>query len=413
LPGGQVILYTVVTGVTASEFRIDARPLAGGPAHTVIEDASDGRYVPTGHLVFARGGALFAAPFDLDRAQITSGAVSVLGDVMHAPSGRGDDLRTGAAQVVISASGNLAYLKGGVPADPIGNPAWIESGTVQPIGAVRASYLRPRLSPDGRRFLVISRGQEQTLWVYRVADGGRLRIPFNGSPQYAEWLSNSMLAVSGMVRGVTNIYRVPVDGSGAPERLTSGATEQIVTSVASDGSELIYLEGGDIWALPLPAGPSRRLLETPEREISATLSPDRKWIAYETGNNVFVRSYPELRAPYPVLGSFSRQPRWSRTGRGLFFWRVDEKLPFEKFHVRHVDIAVKDGAFTTANLRTIWSGDQPAYMGGLITAGFDIDNDDRRILAVAVDRPIASPARAIHIVTNWFDELKARIAATR
>ena len=38
----------------------------------------DARYLPSGHLVFGRGGSLFAAPFDLERLELTGEAVRVM-----------------------------------------------------------------------------------------------------------------------------------------------------------------------------------------------------------------------------------------------------------------------------------------------------------------------------------------------
>jgi serine/threonine protein kinase len=405
LPGGRVILYTVMTGTGPRDFRIAARPLAGGPPHAVMEDASDGRYVATGHLLFARDGALFAAPFDADRAVTTGGAVSVLTDVMHAANVANDRLRTAAAQVAVSASGDLAYLKGGLAPDWVGSPVWIEKNVIRPIGGITGAFQRPRLSPDGTRIAVLTRGRDPSLWVYRVNDETRLRVPFDGAPEYAEWISNSTIALSGVVRGVARIYRVSADGAGAPEALTAGSVSQIVTSVASDGSALLYLDDGDIWHLPLPSGSPRRLFQTPELEASATLSPDREWLAYETGNNVYVQPYPGLDARYPVWQRFSRHPRWSRDGRRLYFSTLDDR-----YHVMRVDLGAP--GFAPVNPRTLWSTDPATFVGGLMTAPFEVDARER-ILGVAREPPLASPARVIHLITNWFDELRARVAAAR
>ena len=408
LPGDHVIMYTVSTGTGASDLRLVARPLAGGPAHAVVDDASDGRYVDTGHLVFARAGALFAAPFDPARAVTTGGAVSVLTDVMHAPGARLDRLRTSAAQMAVSASGDLAYLSGGVSPDRIGIPAWIEGDRVSPIG-VKGSYLRTRISPDGSRILTLGLGKDDGIWVHRLADGTRLRVPFNGSlQQNAEWISDSTLAFSGMVRGVTNIYRAPADGSAAAERLTSGTSAQIITSVSHDGSELLFIQDGDIWLLPLPTGTPRRLLETPEFEASATLSPDREWLAYEAGNEVRVQPFPSLSARYAVWPGFSRHPWWSRDGRHFFF----TTLSGTTFSLIRAEARVA-GDFTAANPQTIWSSDMSAFRGGLMTRFYDVDPAGRRLLINTLDPPVLAPARVIRLVVNWFDELRARVAAAR
>src|SRR5262249_15328939 len=63
LPGGRAVLFT------SSEPSPDAGDVlafdpATGKTQVVIRDGVAGRYVPTGHLVFLRGGDLWAVPFD-------------------------------------------------------------------------------------------------------------------------------------------------------------------------------------------------------------------------------------------------------------------------------------------------------------------------------------------------------------
>ena len=52
--------------------------LETGVRKTLIEGGSDARYVPTGHIVYASGGTLFAVPFDLAKLEVTGGAVPVV-----------------------------------------------------------------------------------------------------------------------------------------------------------------------------------------------------------------------------------------------------------------------------------------------------------------------------------------------
>ena len=56
LPGGNAILFTVGTGGSWDDALIVAERLDTGERKVLIEGGSDARYVPTGHLVFNRGG---------------------------------------------------------------------------------------------------------------------------------------------------------------------------------------------------------------------------------------------------------------------------------------------------------------------------------------------------------------------
>ena len=61
LPGGGQLLYTSCCGRT----RVMAVDLATGEQSLLLENGFFARYAPTGHIVFAQGDSLLAAPFDL------------------------------------------------------------------------------------------------------------------------------------------------------------------------------------------------------------------------------------------------------------------------------------------------------------------------------------------------------------
>jgi hypothetical protein len=69
LPGGEWVLFSLARGTSASrwdEAEIVAQSLVSGERRPVWRGGSDARYVPTGHLLYASGLALFAVPFDVD-----------------------------------------------------------------------------------------------------------------------------------------------------------------------------------------------------------------------------------------------------------------------------------------------------------------------------------------------------------
>ena len=77
LPDAQTLLFTLGASTGSrdrwDQARIVVQSLRSGERKTLIEGGSHARYVPTGHLVFARGGVLFAVPFDLKRLEVTGG----------------------------------------------------------------------------------------------------------------------------------------------------------------------------------------------------------------------------------------------------------------------------------------------------------------------------------------------------
>jgi len=78
LPGGQAILFTIGTGASYDASRIAVLDLKTGAYHVLVNAGYGGRYVPSGHLVYLRGGTLFAVPFDLKRLAVTGSETPVV-----------------------------------------------------------------------------------------------------------------------------------------------------------------------------------------------------------------------------------------------------------------------------------------------------------------------------------------------
>src|SRR5262249_19672434 len=56
LPNGKAVLFTVGTGSSWDDAQIEVLQLGTGERKLLIQGGSDGRYVPTGHLLYLRAG---------------------------------------------------------------------------------------------------------------------------------------------------------------------------------------------------------------------------------------------------------------------------------------------------------------------------------------------------------------------
>ena len=81
LPGGKAVLFTVGTINSPDNYdgsNIEAITLATGERRVVLQSASMARCVPTGHLIFARGGILYAIVFNASSLTTQGKPVPVL-----------------------------------------------------------------------------------------------------------------------------------------------------------------------------------------------------------------------------------------------------------------------------------------------------------------------------------------------
>ena len=168
LPGGKAVLYT--SSSVASNWdnaTLVVQPLPTGPRKVVQRGGMYGRYLSSGHLVYVRGGTLVAVPFDLARLEAAGPPVAALEGVVF-------NSYTGGAQVAVSETGTLVYLRGKNEA-PI---VWIDrAGKTTPLRTTPANWFNPVFSPDGARLaLQILDANEFDIWVYDWARDALSRL---------------------------------------------------------------------------------------------------------------------------------------------------------------------------------------------------------------------------------------------
>ena len=184
LPGGQSVLFTVY-----GKNQIAVQSLKGGPRKTLIEEGASGRYLPTGHLVYALGGNLMAVRFDLQKLVATGVAIPIVEGVRRMGPGN-----TG-AQFSFSDNGSLVYVPG--PATPAGGAAVTlalidRSGAVKKLEVPPKNYRYARISPDDRRLAFeTDEGKEAIIWIYDFATSFMRPLTLGGANRYPIWSADS------------------------------------------------------------------------------------------------------------------------------------------------------------------------------------------------------------------------------
>jgi hypothetical protein len=79
LAGSQAVVFTAAPVAGDMDVAtIEAQSPRTGERKNLVHRGYYGRYVRSGHLIFVRDGALFAAPMDISRLELTGPAVSVV-----------------------------------------------------------------------------------------------------------------------------------------------------------------------------------------------------------------------------------------------------------------------------------------------------------------------------------------------
>ena len=419
LPGGRAVLFTIAAqtgGLDAAQIAV--RDLRTGTQQILIRGGSDAHYVASGHLVYTAAGTLRAIPFDLNRLETRGTAVPVVPRLVTTPAGAGD--------FAVATDGTLVYVD--TPGGSTGTArtlVWVDRmGKEEAIVAPPRGYLHPRLSPDGTRVALYIGDQENDLWSWDLRRATLTRLTFEpGDDAFPMWTPDGRRIIFASARAgssgrLLNVWWQAADGTGAAERLTTSSNAQLPTGIAPDGMQVVFSEGAattgsDLLRLALDG--SHRvtpLLQTKFEERNGIVSPDGRWLAYESNSSgrfeIYVRPFPNAGGgQWQVSTGGGTTPLWARNGKELFYVGPDGAL---------LRVLVEASSAT-------WNAGTPAKLleGRYFTAGggetlgrtYDASPDGQRFLMIkapGADATAAPPS--IIVVQHWDEELK-RLVPTK
>jgi serine/threonine protein kinase/Tol biopolymer transport system component len=402
LPGGEAVLFTVANSPV--DARIAVYNQVTGEQRTLIDPGFYGRYVSTGHIVYAWEGELLAVPFDLDELEVTGLPVRVLDGVLMEGDPR-------AAHFSISDNGTLVYVPGGILRDE-SQLVWVDrAGKEEETLSFPPGLYGPRISPDGRQILVSRsdpRGAGSCVWAYELERGVERRVTDEtGAEYWPIWTPDARRVVYNSRQGGRSVFRSqPIDGSDPGETIMEkGESWPSPYSFSDDGS-LAYqeserlMEAFDVWVLP-PDGPPHAFLQTESNEFHPAFSPDGRWIAYvsdESGGwEVNLRPYPGPGAVTRVSMGGGEEPIWSPDGREIYY-----RGPWGD-SVLAVSFDPGGSSPRLGRPRLLFEG---RYVNGnWYGRRYDLSPDGERFLLVREGEP--PPAQTqYNIVLNWFEELE-------
>jgi serine/threonine-protein kinase len=427
LLGGEFLIFAIAKDEDGSvqrhnKARIVVQSLVTGARRTLIDGGSEPRYLPTGHLLYALGGSIFAVSFDPARQMVTSGPVSVVEGIRRAAGGI-----TAVAHFDISNSGNLLYVPGPVRVETSDTAIVVadRSGAVTSLKTLPGPYHQARASRDGTRVAVDSvDGKEAIVWIYELAETSAIkRLTFGGANKFPIWAPDSQrVAFQSDREGDLAIFAQRTDGTGV-ERLTKPDKGEVHVpeSWSPDGRHISYSVLKDseyaLWILSLADRKTARFSDVRSREpIGSVFSADGRWIAYHSlpagsyadsaNSGVFVEPFPATGARYQaprVNRDF--QPLWSRDGTELFY------IAATSSGLTAVPVKTASGV-TFGTPQTFPFSANAGLLSGSARA-FDALPDGRFIGLVvgSGDDQSSSASQEVRVVLNWTEELKRLVSA--
>jgi serine/threonine-protein kinase len=392
LPDGRGVLFTAAVGGGNAAYDVHVLDTRTGTEKFLVHGML-GRYAASGHLVYVTdAGTMMAAPFDLNRLEITGDAMPVIDGVSVRALSRAD--------VAISTSGLLVYAAGaGQGAER--EYVWVTRvGVATPVDPQWIGRFagRPRLSPDGRSVAVgVNRGSAREVWIKQLDRGPASKLTEDGAAP--SWTPDGRDIVFRASRGM---WRGPADGSRLPTAFVSLHGVFNSPEMTRDGNWIVFVRLGDLFAVRTSGDTVEQpLVVSPNVETSPTVSTDGRWLAYasdETGRlEVYVRPFPDTKtAKRPVSTGGGVLPRWSRDGRELFF--IDEQGDL-------IAVPVQGGAaFTAGSPKRLFSLEP--Y--NPFVSPFEVGVDGSRFLMTRNVGGATIQSDELVIVQNFFEELKAK-----
>ena len=408
LPADGLLLFTACRGDISSynNANVAIAHVGGKPEARYLVGGTCGRYLPTGHLIYAHGGKLMAVGLDPATLRLTTKTETVLDGVEMSSE-------SGISQFAVSGTGDLVYVPGTMvkcrdSLMQIDAASGRQDPIVIPFGENESLYLTGlSLSPDGRRLAVVLVSANNDIYAYDFSSKILSRVSYELGDEYAPmWIpGNSGLFYSTDSASIAQMIKKQLAGDAKSEAVFGSNNPRYPWSFSPDGSTLAFVEshpktGLDIWTGSINGGrqplPFRN---TTCSESHPVFSPDGRWIAYQSDQSgqmqIYVTRYPEGTDERQISQAGGSEPRWAPTGKKLYYLTGN--------NMKMVEIALNP-TLSVGSTRVLFRLDEGLHIVAFPNSTYAVSPDDQKFYFIKKHR--AAPVTQLRVVQNWLEELK-------
>ena len=390
LPDGKTFLFLAVNKSPEKSAICQASLDRPEEIKAVIPALSPAAWVQPGIVLYDRDSQLVGQRYDAARGETI-----------------GDPVTIADRFVAFSASNDGKLLLQRNPNLVLSQLVWVDrSGKEQRAVGPSGLYFSPVISRDQRRFAVdVSDAMSGNgdIWIYEIARNSATRVTYENENESApRWSPGDRTIVYyAALNGTGDIYEVGAGGTGKPRQLISDVREKRPTHISRDGQWILFNSLGagnmDIGAWSTAGKTHTAWLSTPFNEQCAQLSPDGKWIAYQSDESgrweIYVRAFPDSDRKWLISNEGGTMPVWRADGRELFYVSLDGKM---------TAVSVTPGAELEA-AAPVTLFDAPLRQHA--TTQYDVSSDGLFLLNRRVEDDAAEP---ITLLQNWDMQLREK-----
>jgi hypothetical protein len=362
----------------------------------LVERATMPLWSPTGHLLFARDGVVFAVPFDPQAVAVRGAALPVM------PAGLVDGTNVGGAAMRLSRSGSILFVPVGFYTKSVVSVG--RDGSALALELPTERYHNPRVSPDGRRVLIERASRQMEVIDLARTTVTRLTPPSAYGVNYGTWTADGE-------RVVLRLFNTPAwvaaDGSGKGGPVPGGYVNNYPAAPGPDPDSVLMVrvvpgQSADIFLVSVSgAFDPRPLVASPGYDGGPSLSPDGRWLLFTSSlsgrTEVYLTPYPATGRQWQVSAGGGVHARWRRDGREIFYRTQGQfvAVPFDG-----------SAATPTIGKAAPLFADTYDFGSGISIPNYDVTPDGRFILT---RRDPGDGGLALGV--NWTNDLVRILAA--